>query len=102
MPAQPASSSWRSPRSSPDGENSISNLKKGSDDIDDERLHGMVTGFDDAQGLGEIRLDDSEAMFPFHCVSISDGSRTISVGTKVSFDPLLKLGRREAGDVRPE
>lgn len=61
----------------------------------------MVTNFDEARGLGEIKLDDSEAMFPFHCVSIADGSRTIPVGTKVSFDALLKLGRREAGDIKP-
>jgi hypothetical protein len=40
-------------------------------------------------------------MFPFHCVSIADGSRVIAVGAKVSFDALLKLGRREAGDIRP-
>ena len=70
-------------------------------DIDDERLLGMVTNFDEARGLGEIQLDDSAAIFPFHCVSIDDGTRTISVGTKVSFDALLKLGRREAGHIRP-
>ncbi len=68
--------------------------------IDDDRLHGTVTNFDDARGLGEIRLDESEAVFPFHCVSIADGSRTISVGTKVTFDPLLKLGRREASNIQ--
>ncbi len=71
-------------------------------DIDnDDRLHGAVTSFDDARGLGAIRLDDSEAVFPFHCVSIADGTRTIPVGTRVTFDALLKLGRREAGDIRP-
>ncbi|MEO6123357.1 MAG: cold shock domain-containing protein [Ilumatobacteraceae bacterium] len=68
---------------------------------DDDKLLGTVTNFDEARGLGEIQLDDSAAMFPFHCVSIADGSRTIAVGTKVSFDALLKLGRREAGDIRP-
>ena len=71
------------------------------DSGDFDRLLGTVTNFDDARGLGEITLDDSEAMFPFHCVSIADGTRTIAVGTKVSFDALLKLGRREAGDIRP-
>ena len=60
-----------------------------------------MTNFDDARGLGEIRLDDSPAVFPFHCVSIADGTRTIDVGAKVTFDALLKLGRREAGDIRP-
>ena len=70
-------------------------------DIDDERLHGMVTNFDEARGVGEIRMDDSTAIFPFHCVSIADGSRTIAVGTSVTFDALLKLGRREAGQIRP-
>jgi cold shock CspA family protein len=70
-------------------------------EIDDDRLSGTVTNFDEARGVGEIHLDDSPAVFPFHCVSIADGSRTIAVGTKVTFDALLKLGRREAGAIRP-
>lgn len=68
---------------------------------DAERLLGSVTNFDDARGLGEVTLDEFPAVFPFHCVSIADGTRTIAVGVKVSFLPLLKLGRREAADIRP-
>ncbi|MEO7398107.1 MAG: hypothetical protein ABIW84_06045 [Ilumatobacteraceae bacterium] len=71
------------------------------DSGDFDRLFGTVTNFDEARGLGEITLAGSEAMFPFHCASIADGSRTIATGTQVTFDPLLKLGRREAGDIRP-
>jgi len=66
----------------------------------DVRLAGSVTAFDDALGLGVITSDDGTA-FGFHCVSIADGSRTIEVGTPVSFGVLLKLGRREAADIRP-
>ena len=66
----------------------------------DVRLHGSVTEFDEALGLGVITSDDGTA-FGFHCVSIADGSRTIDVGAAVSFGVLLKLGRREAADIRP-
>jgi len=67
----------------------------------DVRLSGTVTEFDEALGLGVIDSDDGTA-FGFHCVSIADGSRLIDVGTRVSFGVLLKLGRREAADIRPE
>jgi cold shock CspA family protein len=64
-----------------------------------------VTAFDEARGLGEVTADDGTVeggtVFPFHCVSIADGTRTIQVGATVSFAPLLKLGRREAADIRP-
>jgi cold shock CspA family protein len=76
-------------------------MQHDGDDHRDARLRGVVTDFDDGRGLGEIRLDDTGAVFAFHCVSIADGTRTIQVGTEVSFDPLLKLGRQEAGDIRP-
>lgn len=68
-------------------------------DITTDRLNGIVSGFDDARGLGEI--DVHGATVPFHCVSIADGSRTIAIGTSVTFVLLAKLGRREAGDIRP-
>ena len=68
-------------------------------DITSDRINGIVSGFDDARGLGEI--DVHGAAVPFHCVSIADGSRTIAIGTSVTFVPLAKLGRREAGDIRP-
>ncbi len=70
-------------------------------DPNSERLTGVVTNFDEPKGLGEITLDDAPAVFPFHCVSIADGTRNIATGAAVSFLPLLKLGRREAADIRP-
>ena len=64
------------------------------------RFRGSVTGFDEARGLGDVTTDD-DVVFPFHCVSIGDGTRTIQVGARVTFVALLKLGRREAADIRP-
>jgi cold shock CspA family protein len=66
----------------------------------DVHLRGTVTEFDEALGLGVITSDDGTS-FGFHCVSIADGSRTIDVGAPVTFGVLLKLGRREAADIRP-
>jgi cold shock CspA family protein len=65
-----------------------------------ERQTGSVTRFDEARGLGEVTRVDG-VVFPFHCVSIADGSRTIEQGAPVSFATLLKLGRHEAADIRP-
>jgi len=66
----------------------------------DVRFNGSVTEFDEALGLGVITSEDGTT-FGFHCVSIADGSRTIDVGAPVSFGVLLKLGRREAAEIRP-
>ena len=38
-------------------------------------------------------------VFPFHCVEIADGTRSIAVGTPVRFDVLAKLGRYEAARI---
>jgi cold shock CspA family protein len=65
----------------------------------DGRLDGTVTAFDEARALGVVTTADGTA-YPFHSVSIADGSRTIDVGAPVSFAVLLKLGRREAADIR--
>ena len=59
---------------------------------------GTVTVFDEAEGLGEIAGDDGRT-YPFHCVEIADGNRTIAVGAAVSFDVLAKLGRYEAAGI---
>jgi CspA family cold shock protein len=61
---------------------------------------GAVTGFDDPAGLGVITAEDGTA-YAFHCTEIADGTRTISVGTQVAFEPLARLGRWEAGSIRP-
>ena len=66
----------------------------------DDRRHGTVTAFDREVGLGQM-IDDRGVVWPFHCIAIADGSRDIAVGTAVTFDPLPKLGRYEATDVRP-
>jgi cold shock CspA family protein len=50
---------------------------------------GVVESFDDRRGDGEILSDQGERLY-FHCVSISDGSRTIEVGTRIT-------GRRRTG-----
>jgi cold shock CspA family protein len=60
---------------------------------------GTVVAFDEAAGLGVIATGSEE--FPFHCIEIADGSRSIDVGTEVTFDVLAKLGRWEAANVRP-
>ena len=59
---------------------------------------GSVTAFDEQRGLGEI-TDADGVVFPFHCVEIADGTRSIVVGTRVRFDVVAKLGRYEAAKI---
>ena len=66
--------------------------------VDAARLLGAVSDFDDDRGLGEITADG--IVYPFHCVSLADGYRTIASGAAVSFVVLHKLGRHEAADIR--
>jgi cold shock CspA family protein len=62
---------------------------------------GLVTQFDDAAGFGEIETADGTRYF-FHCTRIADGTRTIAVGTPVTFDVVAgHLGRWEATAVAP-
>jgi CspA family cold shock protein len=61
---------------------------------------GIVREFDETTGLGVIDGTDGVA-YPFHCIEIADGTRTIGSGVEVSFDRLAKLGRWEAAAVRP-
>lgn len=64
-------------------------------------MHGVVTAFDEAAGLGTVTADDG-AQHPFHCTAIADGSRTIAVGTPVRFEVVAgRQGRWEAAEVRP-
>lgn len=57
---------------------------------------GIVASFDDPRGLGEVRSLDGVA-YPFHCTAIVDGTRTIAIGTEVSFQVVPgRLGRWEA------
>jgi hypothetical protein len=64
------------------------------------RLSGTVTQFDEFIGLGEI-TDDKRRVWPFHCVSIADGTRTIAVGAHVSFLPAFRVARSEAVSIIP-
>lgn len=45
---------------------------------------GVVKEFDEASGIGTIEANDGRIV-PFHCLVISDNSRTIEVGTAVYF-----------------
>jgi cold shock CspA family protein len=57
---------------------------------------GRVESFDDPRGLGVVRAEGGEA-YPFHCTAIADGSRTVAVGSEVSFEVAAgRLGRWEA------
>ena len=63
---------------------------------------GTVTAFDEHKGYGTVRdAEDSRELF-FHCTQIADGSRTIAVGTEVTFDVVAgHQGRWEAISLRP-
>ncbi len=63
-----------------------------------EAVAGRVVAFDEAAGLGEVEREDG-VRFPFHCIEIADGTRTIAVGAAVTFELLCKLGRYEASQI---
>jgi cold shock CspA family protein len=64
-----------------------------------EELTGTVTAFNDAHGLGEI-TDSASVVWPFHCVSLEDGSRSIDVGQSVKFRTAFRVVRPEAVAIR--
>jgi cold shock CspA family protein len=65
-------------------------------------VRGVVESFDDHRGYGEVRSDGGERLF-FHSVSISDGSRTIKVGTRIIGQRRTgHLGRDELRAIGPE
>jgi cold shock CspA family protein len=51
--------------------------------------HAMTTGavveFDETVGLGTVAAEDGQR-YPFQCTQIADGTRTIAVGTAVTFE----------------
>jgi len=62
---------------------------------------GTVVDFDEHRGLGMVRRDDG-IEYPFHCVAIADGSRSIAVGARVSWRVTPgRLGRWEAMGITP-
>lgn len=63
-------------------------------------LTGTVTEFDEYVALGVITDSDGRT-WPFHCVSIADGTRTIAVGAHVQFETAWRVARVEAVDIRP-
>jgi cold shock CspA family protein len=65
------------------------------------RQRGVVTSFDERTGIGVVTTTDGSEL-TFHAVAIADGSRSIAVGTEVSYEvvPAL-LGRWEAAAITP-
>jgi len=61
-------------------------------------MRGVVTEFDEGRCLGTVTTE--KGAFPFHGVTLADGSRAIEPGTEVEFEVLPKLGRYEAGNIR--
>ena len=66
---------------------------------------GTVVAFDEARGLGTVRRDDGPSgpvEYPFHCTAVADGSRTIAVGTAVTWRVAAgRMGRWEAIAIVP-
>jgi cold shock protein len=46
--------------------------------------HGHVVAYDPRRGLGTVERDDGHR-FGFHCTAITDGTRDIRVGARVTF-----------------
>ena len=61
---------------------------------------GRVESFDVHRGTGVV-VDDGGDEYPFHCTAISDGTRDIEPGTRVSFEISAGLGRWEAITLAP-
>jgi len=65
-------------------------------------VEGRVVDFDEAVGLGWVASDAAGTRYRLHCTSIAGGSRTIPVGTAVTFAVVAAHGGQwEAADVRP-
>jgi hypothetical protein len=65
---------------------------------DTPRRAGQVVAFDAHAGLGEIK-DQQGTVWPFHCVSLSDGSRSVEIGAHVKFTVRFHVMRDEAFDI---
>jgi len=64
-------------------------------------MRGTVESFDEAAGLGVIRVADGST-YPFHCTQVADGSRTIPAGVAVDFEIMPgRSGRWEATSIQP-
>lgn len=71
-----------------------------SEPTESDRLAATVESFDEPSGLGTVVLPDGRR-FPFHCVSIRDGSRRIAEGTPVTVVVGFRVARLEATDIAP-
>jgi hypothetical protein len=61
---------------------------------------GVIESFDERRGDGEV-LGDDERRYYLHCVEIADGSRVVTVGSRVAFTPRAGLvGRDEASELQ--
>lgn len=63
------------------------------------RRRGHIVGFDAPSGLGTLGSDGR--MIEFHCLEITDGSRTIDPDQEVVFDVVVRFGRLEAARIEP-
>jgi cold shock CspA family protein len=62
---------------------------------------GVVTEFDEHEGLGTVLAEDGHEL-PFHCTAIADGTRTIQPRTQVAFTVRPgRAGRWEAVGLTP-
>jgi cold shock CspA family protein len=63
------------------------------------RITGHVESFDDHRGDGMVRSDDGERFY-FHCVEITNGSRHLDVGVRVTARRAVgHVGRDEAFEI---
>jgi cold shock CspA family protein len=61
-------------------------------------MQGVVVAFDEPRGLGTIEADGTA--YPFHCTALIDGTRTVEVDARVSFEVRAAgMGRWEATQV---
>jgi cold shock CspA family protein len=61
-------------------------------------MEGTVTAFDEPRGLGTIDAGGTE--HPFHCTALVDGTRTVEVGARVTFEVRpAGMGRWEATQI---
>jgi cold shock CspA family protein len=57
---------------------------------------GTVIEFDGPKGLGTVRGENG-VDYLFHVIELTDGTRSVEAGQRVSFQPLPKFGRFQAG-----
>ena len=61
---------------------------------------GVVASWDEHGGYGTVRDDETGAEHFFHCTQLLDGSRTTTVGERVTFEVTPgRLGRWEATEI---